>query len=285
MLVLASFNMSERTHHITVHNAQLQELTHSVVLVNGHAATYDTARRTFVYTGSTGETIELSVQCEGYEPFLEQQVLVNSGQYSVSLLKKGDHYYYDATGWKRAYPARSNRLIAYVRNSGAGTWKEQLSRTIKELHPLLDELGLEIVHDYSGANDNPPYGYSAQNNQLLLRKKNDSAFADSNEVCLEKLRASTLVTYAGPLVMHSENYNEAYTYGHKVNARLRSGILTYDGADSLAASMHAVYDHKTQQMIFPSSIGFGIMHEMEKMFRSDLFGAIELDLHAAEVSD
>lgn len=276
LLPLLSAYMRSYPLYFSILDSHGRRLENAVLTVNGISAVYDSDNHQYLVTCDAESVITIRVVCDGYET-IEKKSPVAPYHSIIYMVAPGDHYYYDGWGWKVSYPPRPDELLVYLKEVDETKNTLTPEKAVELLKPLLIAQGLVISHNYYDGKEELPESYSGQYRQLVVMKKDSSAFAEDSCSELAALRNSLCVAYAGPLVMHQEPYYNAYTYGNRIYAPLVSGN-DFKAADQFALTLDAAYDHTKMTFILKPSYGKQSVLLVEKIWQSGLFSSVEMEM-------
>lgn len=191
------------------------------------------------------------------------------------LSKPGDKYYYYTPNFRVPYQPHPNELLVVLKTKESILCEKSISefeRSIKKHGLIVSSTFLEMPS--TDSEEYMKYGSVSPSirKQVIVKKEDGSTFNAASSTELAFLRQLEQVEYAGPLILMSTSYYDAFTYDHFI--RLDYPLKGIEGValTKLLKSIDERYffDEKNYRIVLPPETNENVPQIMEKISESGI---------------
>jgi hypothetical protein len=265
-----------KTIRIELKNSTSENIETAKILVDSVEIPYDTLTKAYFGKGPFNDDFNIEITDKGYEKLAYNRKNIPFSQNSIDfvarlyLSKPGDKYYYYTPNFRVPYQPHSNELLVVLKT------KESIisEKSISEFERSIQKHGLIVSRTFLEMPSTDSEEYMKYHSvspsirkQVIVKKEDGSAFNNASSAELAFLRQHDQVEYAGPLILMSTSYYDAFTYDHFI--RLDYPLKSIDGAalTKLLKSIDERYffDEKNYRIVLPPETNENVPQIMEKM--------------------
>lgn len=269
------------TFYITLKNSSNEHVENAEVFIDSIQLDYDSLQKKYFTNGKFNRDFTVKALCKGYDTlnYKSEEITYSLKSKEVSiylyLIRPGDEYYYYDKLLKWPYRPRQDELLVVLKPKEIFVTEN----CIAEFENDIKKQGL-IIHktflDPPPTNTKDYMKYSSLSpsirKQVIVKKQDGSAFDAASSKELAFLRQMEQVEYAGPLILMSTSYYDAFTYDHFI--RLDYPLKGIDGAalTKLLKSIDERYffDEKNYRIVLPPQTNENVPQIMEKIIESGI---------------
>lgn len=260
------------------------------VTVNGQVASYVTygTERMYKVMGPTTGTVDVAVAAKGFLGIRRKNMPATQYFHQLYLRRKNDPWFTDPNGMPVAYSTRPRDVLVLLQDYDKATNRRftpaTAAATLLALPALATWQLVEVDWDsvpskpYAKLSLSRPVG-----TKLLLRAPH--ALPKSGLAALAALRGHAWVQSAGPIVVHGDNYRDAYAVGTKIQVSPNTEVMKDYGQGELLAARFGGRYNPPSEIAFDASAGAVVVEAANSLASSGLFRSCEVEFATPTETD